>query len=133
MPSAFLSVLIAITMVCYTLYLTFDTNWQRLVNLYNVNFDVWRLLKFNLDPFYIDQSPLMLIGIVSVSIGITMIYLAKRMSNEKQGLAWCYMLFAVFYLPLYAYWWASAIKARVTDNDVGWRGRKREDSEIRYS
>ncbi|MFC1741669.1 glycosyltransferase [Nanoarchaeota archaeon] len=133
MPSAFLSVLIAMTVVCYTLYLSIDTNWQRLVNLYNVNFDVWRLIQFNWDPFYVDQSPLMMIGVVALSIGITMIYLAKRMSKEKQGLAFNYVLFMALYLPLYAYWWASAIKARVSDKDVAWRGRTREASEIKYS
>ncbi|MBW2964611.1 glycosyltransferase [Candidatus Woesearchaeota archaeon] len=133
LPSAFLSVLIAIVMVCYTAYLAIDTNWDRLVNLYSVNFDVWKLIKFNLDPFYINQSPLMLIGLVSLAIGLTMIYLAKRMSKEKQGLAWCYVLFVVLYMPLYAYWWASAIRARVSDKDVEWRGREREASEIKYS
>ena len=133
LPSAYLSVLIAIVMVCYTAYIFADNNWQRLVNMYSVNFDIWRLLKLSWDPFYLNQSPLMLIGLVSLAIGISMIYLAKRMSKERQGLVWCYVLFCIFYLPLYAYWWASAIRARVADKDVAWRGRQREASEIKYS
>jgi cellulose synthase/poly-beta-1,6-N-acetylglucosamine synthase-like glycosyltransferase len=132
-PSAYLSVFIAIVMVLYAGYTWIDTNYQRAVNLYNVNFDVWHLLKINWDPFYIDQSPLMMIGIVSLAIGITMIYIAKRISKERQGLAWFYILFMFLYLPLYAYWWASAIKAKAFDKDTGWRGRVRKEEELRYS
>jgi glycosyltransferase involved in cell wall biosynthesis len=102
------------------------------VNLYNVNFDIWRLIELSWDPFYLDQSPLMLIGLVALVIGVLMVYLAKRMSKERQNLALSYIFFMLLYLPLYAYWWASAIHARVADKDVGWRGRKRKESETRY-
>jgi cellulose synthase/poly-beta-1,6-N-acetylglucosamine synthase-like glycosyltransferase len=133
LPSAYLSVLIAMVMVSYSFYRLVDINYQRMVNLYSVNFDIWRLLKFSLDPFYLNQSPLMMIGLVTLVIGISMIYLAKRLSKERQGLALCYVLFLFLYLPLYAYWWASAVHARVSDKDVEWRGRKRKEAEIRYS
>lgn len=132
MPSAFLSVGIAMVMVMYSLYVMIDKNWTRLVNLYNVNFDVWRLLEFKWDMFYLDQSPLMLIGLVALAIGVIMVYLAKRLSKEKQSLAWSYVLFMFLYLPLYAYWWASAIHAKMKGNDVGWRGRERKHIETKY-
>ncbi len=133
LPTAFLSVIIAAVMVCYSAYITFDINYQRLVNLYNVNFDIMKLIRFDWDPFYLDQSPLMFIGIISLAIGIIMVYLAKTLSHEKQKLAVCYLFFMIFYLPLYAYWWASAVKAKTSESDVGWRGREREDVEIKYS
>ncbi len=132
LPSAYLSVLIAMVIVCYTAYLTISKNYQRSVNLYNVNFDIWRLIDFSWDPFYLNQSPLMIIGAVALSLGVTMVYLAKRLSNEKQSLAGSYVLFMILYLPLYAYWWASAIHARVSDKDVGWRGRQRKQEEIEF-
>lgn len=131
-PSAFLSVGIAMIMVIYSLYVMMDKTWTRAVNIYNVNFDIWRLIELKWDLFYLDQSPLMFIGMVSLSIGIFMIYLAKRLSKERQSLTTSYILFMLLYLPLYAYWWASAIHARVSDKDVGWRGRERKDSEIKY-
>jgi cellulose synthase/poly-beta-1,6-N-acetylglucosamine synthase-like glycosyltransferase len=132
LPSAYLSVFLAFVMILYASYLTIDTNLQRLKNLYQVHFDIWNLIHFNWDTFYIDRSPLMLIGLVALTIGILMVYLAKRMSKERQSLAYSYVLFMVLYLPLYAYWWASAIHARAKNKDVGWRGRERKDIETKY-
>ena len=133
MPSAFLSILLAMVIVTYSAYTLFSNNYQRLVNLYNVNFDIWKMIEIRWDAFYLNQSPLMIIGLISLALGITMVYLAKRMSSEKQSLTFCYLLFMFLYLPLYAYWWATAIHAKVADKDVGWRGRKRERAEIKYS
>ncbi|NQU78521.1 glycosyltransferase family 2 protein [Candidatus Woesearchaeota archaeon] len=133
MPSAYLSVVLAMVMVLYSGYLLVDVNYQRAVNLYNVNFDIWKMLKIRWDPFYIDQSPIFMIGIVALTIGLATIYLAKTMSKEKQGLTTCYILFLVLYLPLYAYWWANAIWAKAAKKNVDWKGRKRKQIEIRYS
>jgi cellulose synthase/poly-beta-1,6-N-acetylglucosamine synthase-like glycosyltransferase len=133
LPSAFLSVLIAMVIVTYSSYKMADTNYQRFVNLYNVNFDIWRLIEIKWDAFYLNQSPLMIIGLVSLILGILMIYLAKVMSKERQGLVFCYLLFMFLYIPLYAYWWAVAFHARMKGKDVGWRGRKREEAEIKYA
>ncbi len=132
MPSAFLSILTATTIVTYSTYLMIKTNYQRAINLYNVNFDVWKLLKIRWDWFYINQSPLMLIGMISLVIGILMIYLAKRLSKEKMPLTYSYILFSMLYLPLYVFWWLMAIKARIYDKDVEWAGRKRNDVEYKY-
>jgi cellulose synthase/poly-beta-1,6-N-acetylglucosamine synthase-like glycosyltransferase len=133
LPSAYLSVLLAITMVVYSIYIMAEKNYQRFLNLYQVNFDIWRLLEIKWDWFYLDQSPLMLIGLVALLIGVSMIVFAKVMSKEKQSLTWCYILFLFLYLPLYAFWWANAIQARVKNKDVGWRGRTRKEEEIKYS
>jgi cellulose synthase/poly-beta-1,6-N-acetylglucosamine synthase-like glycosyltransferase len=132
LPSAYLSVVLAIVMVSYSLYVMVDKNYSRLVNLYNVNFDIWKLLDLKWDVFYLNQSPLAMIGLVALGIGIAMVYLAKRLSKERQNIALCYVLFMFLYLPLYAYWWASAIHARVKGKDVGWRGRERKHAETKH-
>lgn len=133
LPSAYLSVMIAMVMVTYAAYVMLDKNYQRFMNLYNVNFDIWKMIHVKWDLFYVNQSPLMIIGLVALVIGILMIYLAKRLSKERQSIAYSYLLFMILYLPLYAYWWASAIHARVSRKEVGWRGRKRKDVEIKYA
>ena len=132
MPSAFLSVIVAITVVSYTFYVMADKYYHKLLNMYNVNFDIWSMLKLNLDAFYLNQSPLMMIGLAALVMGLAAIYLAKRLSKERQGIAFCYLLFMFLYLPLYAYWWASAIHARARNKDVGWRGRERKQAETRH-
>lgn len=133
LPSAYLSVLIAITMVSYTAYLTIKNNYDRLINLYNVNFDLTKMIRLNLDTFYLNHSPLMWIGLVALAIGITMIVLAKRLSKETMPLTSAYILFALIYLPLYAYWWVISVHAKIKHQDVGWKGRIRKQAEIKYS
>lgn len=132
LPSAYLSVILAMVMVSYSIYVMIDKNYSRLVNLYNVNFDIWKLLELKWDVFYLNQSPLMMIGLVALCTGIATVYLAKRLSKERQNIALCYVLFMFLYLPLYAYWWASAIHARVKGKDVGWRGRERKQAETKH-
>lgn len=133
LPSAYLSVLIAMVMVSYSFWVAAEKNYQRFMNLYNVNFDIWRLIEIKWDWFYLNQSPLMIIGLAALTIGISMIVLAKLMSQEKQGIAWNYLLFMILYLPLYAFWWANAVHARFSNKQTGWRGRKRKDAEIKYA
>jgi cellulose synthase/poly-beta-1,6-N-acetylglucosamine synthase-like glycosyltransferase len=133
LPSAYLSVLTATVMVIYSIYVMIDKNYQRYVNLSSVDFDIWRMLDFKWDAFYINQSPLMIIGLFALAIGIGMIYLAKRLSNERQSLTWSYVIFMFLYLPLYVYWWAGAIHARLKNKDTGWRGRERKEAEIKYA
>lgn len=133
LPSAFLSVMIAIVMAGYAAFRLFEKNYDRFVNLYNVNFDIMRLLKFDWDVFYINQSALAMIGVVSLAIGITMVVLAKKLSDEKMPMAVSYLWFVLLYLPLYAYWWAVSIKARLLDDDVRWHGRTRKKEEIKYA
>jgi poly-beta-1,6-N-acetyl-D-glucosamine synthase len=133
LPSAYLSVLMAMVMVTYSAYVMIDKNYQHFMNLYDVRFDIWNMIHLKWDLFYLDQSPLMIIGLTALAIGITMIYLAKRLSKERQNITYPYLLFMLLYLPLYAYWWASAIHARVSKKEVGWRGRKRKDVEIKYA
>ncbi len=133
LPSAYLSVLIATVMVSYSFWVTAEKNYQRFMNLYNVNFDIWRLLEFKWDLFYVNQGPLMIIGLAALTIGVSMIVLAKVMSKEKQNIAWNYVLFMILYLPLYAFWWVNAIHARLRNKEVAWRGRKRKEAEIKYA
>ncbi|MFC1723066.1 glycosyltransferase [Nanoarchaeota archaeon] len=133
LPSAFLSIATASTIVVYSMWQMISTNWQRAINLYNVNFDVWKLLRLNWDWFYFNQSPLMFIGLLALGMGVTMIYLAKRLSNEKMPLSASYVLFMFFYLPLYVFWWGAAAKAKITNQNVGWAGRKRNNVEYKYT
>jgi cellulose synthase/poly-beta-1,6-N-acetylglucosamine synthase-like glycosyltransferase len=133
LPSAFLSVLIALVMVVRMTMVLVEKNYDRIINMYNVNFDIWKLIRFDWDWFYINQTPLALIGLTALMIGILMVVLAKALSKERMSLAFSYLLFMLFYLPLYAYWWAVSIRARVKDQDVAWKGRIRKDAEIKYS
>ncbi|MBI5398553.1 glycosyltransferase family 2 protein [Candidatus Woesearchaeota archaeon] len=132
LPSAFISVFFAIAVVAYTLFRLVDINVQRFINLYSVNFDVRKLIYLRTDPFYIDASSLMFIGIVALFLSIVIIYLAKIISNEQEHIKWYYLLFILLYLPLFAFWWVVAIFYKTRKGNVVWTGRKRDEKEEKY-
>ncbi|MBI4738425.1 glycosyltransferase family 2 protein [Candidatus Woesearchaeota archaeon] len=132
LPSAFISVFFAISVVIYVLYRFVDVNVQRFINLYNVNFDVRKLIYLRTDPFYIDANGLMFIGIVALFLSIIIIYLTKIISNEQEHIKWYYVLFMLFYLPLFAFWWVVAIFYKARKGEIIWTGRKRDEKEEKY-
>lgn len=132
LPSAFISVFFAIAVVVYMLVRLVDTNVQRFINLYNVNFDIRKLVYLRTDPFYLDASTLMFIGLIALFLGFTIMYLAKAISDEQQKIKWHYALFILFYLPLFAFWWVVAIFSKARKGAVVWTGRKRDEKEEKY-
>jgi cellulose synthase/poly-beta-1,6-N-acetylglucosamine synthase-like glycosyltransferase len=132
LPSAFVSVLFAVAVVIYAISRLVDTNYHRFINLYNVNFDFRKLIYLRTDPFYLDASALMFIGIIALCMSVFIMLLIKSISNEKQHIKWYYLLFMVVYLPLFAYWWVMAVYYKVRKGEVVWTGRKRDAKEQKY-
>jgi cellulose synthase/poly-beta-1,6-N-acetylglucosamine synthase-like glycosyltransferase len=132
LPSAFVSVLFAVAVVIYTFLRFVDSSYHHFINLYNVNFDFRKLIYFRTDPFYIDASALIFIGIVALAIGISVMLITKKMSNERQHIKWYYLLFMFIYLPLFAYWWVMAVYYKIRKGEVVWTGRKRDAEEEKY-
>ncbi|MBT7902639.1 glycosyltransferase family 2 protein [Candidatus Woesearchaeota archaeon] len=130
LPSAFFSVILAMVVTGYAIFNFTDMWISRFINLYNVNFDIWKLKWFQTDLFYMNQSAMLWIGLLSLAIGIAVMIIVKQMSSEKQNIAGNYVLFIALYLPLFSYWWLESLYCKATKGDVVWRGRKREDIEI---
>lgn len=120
LPSAFISVGLVILAMFYTLYSLADEMWRRWLNLMAVDFDIWRMINFHFDSFYVNTTSVMVLSLVTLVISLFLIWLAKRMSEEKEPIKWSYCLFFLFYWLFFGYWWARAILAAVFRTKVRW-------------
>ena len=132
LPSSFASIFLAITVSFYLIYHLAESLLSRFTNLYMVGFDIWKLKWFNADPFFINNSPLMWLGWLSIAMGIFVIFFTKWASKEKDKIAFNYILFAPLYLPLFSYWWIESLYCKLAKGKVEWKGRKREAKELEY-
>ncbi len=94
-----------------------------MANLIAINFDIWPLLKFDFDAFFIKLDPLFWLSFISLGTGIAVIYIAKKYSNEESGIKLSYVWFLFLYWLLFAYWWLVAGFYKMTKRKIIW-GRK---------
>jgi cellulose synthase/poly-beta-1,6-N-acetylglucosamine synthase-like glycosyltransferase len=132
LPMSFISVALAIVFITYSAYVFISANIQRLINLYVIGFDISNLIDLNFDLFFLNQSGIIFLGIISMLIGIVMIVLSRKISAERSKLIWDYILFVIFYMPLFAFWWVAAIYHKLTKGEVVWAGRIRSAKELGY-
>ena len=84
------------------------------------NFDIFRW-SFNLDTFFLNIGPVVLISMVSIILMIVMIYHAFILSKKKEtGLFWSLICFMLLYYFLYAYWWIISIYSVIRKKELFW-------------
>lgn len=120
LPGAFASVGMVITLLGYVLWKTIDHWYRQIMNLIAINFDIWPLLRFDFDTFFINLDPLFLLSIISLATGIGVIYLAKKYSNEDSKIKLSYVWFLFLYWLIFAYWWIVAGVYKATNRKVMW-------------
>ncbi len=120
LPAAFVSVGLLIVLLFYTLFKTGESIYTRAINLYAINFDIWPLLKFKFDAFFFNLEPLVLISMLSLMTGIVVISIAKKYSEEKEGIKLSYVFFLFIYSLIFAYWWVIAGVSKVRGKKIKW-------------
>ena len=123
LPGAFLSVSVVITLLLYVLYQTIDLWYKYIFNLIAINFDIWPLLRFKFDAFFINLNPLFWLSLLSLSTGIAVIHLAKKYSNEESKIKLSYVWFLFAYWLIFAYWWIIACFYKLANKKIAW-GKK---------
>ena len=84
LPASFISVALVIVSVFYYVASTADKWWRFFVNLRAVDFDLAKLQWFNFDLFFVNLSPAAILSLVSLAMGILLIYLAKQVLAKLQ-------------------------------------------------
>jgi hypothetical protein len=104
------------------------TLYESLLSWNAINFDLSTWRWFNFDSFFINTSGPAMVGIIALAFTATIIILAKIISKEKNPIFYSYLFFALFYAPLYAFWWIVSIWYAVfTKEKVKW-GHKSENT-----
>ena len=124
MPSAFLAVALAIVTVSYSLGLLAKNVYRGVLELSAINFDVVSLIdisSFKLSAFHLPNA-LTMITVMSLAIAFLTIYLARKMTEDKDKLAASLACSVLLYAPLFALWWAAAIAYKLSRKKFKWAG-----------
>jgi cellulose synthase/poly-beta-1,6-N-acetylglucosamine synthase-like glycosyltransferase len=124
LPAAFISIFLVIIMMFYSLFISADELVRRLINYYNIGFDVTKLFDFKIDLFYINIESYTALTFVTLILGIVLVLLAKRLSDEKEKIRFHYLFYALIYWFLFGFWWLGAFFMKFTGKRVYW-GQKR--------
>ena len=123
LPGVFISTSLVIALTGYLLFRTIARTYDAMLDLWAIHFDIWPLLNFKFDPFFINLDSLFILGILSLCIAITIIWIAKRDSKEPSKLSWNFAIYLVFYLFIYAFWWLLSGIYKAFNIPLGW-GKK---------
>ncbi len=128
LPASFISVFLLITILFYLIINKINAVKNSFLSWHAINFDMstWRLFHF--DSFFVNTSGPAMVGIIALLFTITIIIIAKIISHEKKSILYSYILFSLFYAPLYAFWWLVSIwYVLFTKDKVKW-GHKSENT-----
>ncbi len=108
LPGSFISVLLIISVLFYSIYKIFSNAIKNYYTLKAVDYDIFGIFNFRIDLFYFSLSPLFILAVLSLFLGITSIYIAKILSKEKDSIITAYIPFLLFYWILFGFWWLVA-------------------------
>ncbi len=123
LPGAFVSVALAIVLFIYVAARAVNDIYDAVLNLIAVNFDLKSLMHWRFDAFFINIDPLVIIGMMALAIGIIVIYLAKRFSNERSPIEVSYVFFLLLYWMIFAYWWLASAATLARGKRIAWGKR----------
>jgi cellulose synthase/poly-beta-1,6-N-acetylglucosamine synthase-like glycosyltransferase len=123
LPLALLSIFFAFLSFGIFMYFQGKYILRFIENYLLLGFDFFRLFQFEFDIYFFTLTPLTILAYTGLILGIVFIILSARVAKDK-GYIYNYILFALTYWALYAYWWANAIYSRVVGSKVSWGNRK---------
>ncbi|MFC1753093.1 glycosyltransferase [Thermoproteota archaeon] len=120
LPSAFLSIGIAVVMSVYAISKFLQHAYINLSAFIYTNFDISQYFRWSFDPFFLNMNGIFVLAIFSLIASLASIMIAKRFSRERQPIAFSYILFCFAYLFLFAFWWATAGYYKLTKRKIKW-------------
>lgn len=119
LPMSFFSLAILSSVLVYTFVKGMSTLIQNTYQYWLIGFDFKEMLEWNFSMFFINTSPIALLGIVTLLLGLFIIFIACFFAGERK-IAWSYVLFALFYSWLYVFWWVNAFFHKVFKQKPIW-------------
>mgnify|MGYP001595922107 CR=1 FL=1 len=121
LPGAFISVALSIILFSYTIIRWTINSIDGFLNLSSVGFDFYPFLARNsLDNTLIDLNPLRLLAFFSLLLGLTMVLISKKYSNEDSKVGVSYFAYIAIYWLLFAFWWIVAVNIKLFKRRIAW-------------
>jgi len=126
LPSSFISVLFVIVSLFYVIIKQTINLIDFIFNLESINFDIFNLNWLKFDVFLINTNSVAIVSLVSLLVGLFILYLAKRLSGEKKSIAFSYIIYMVVYWFLFGFWWVLSVLRLVNKKEVKWGHKSNE-------
>ena len=122
MPAAFISVFLVILSFSYSLFKLFQWGFNTMSTVFVLGWDYFRLLSFKPDMFVLLGNTTSL-SLFTILMSIIIIYIANKMSKNKNNIAIRFVLFSLFYWFFFGFWWLLALMYRFTGKKLRWGHR----------
>lgn len=122
MPSAFVFIIFNILIVSYMIYKLTGGIYKSFSNLLSINFDLFKIIPFKFDTFYLPPNMTTIIMSTTFTVTILAVYIARKISNDKEKVASPFFLSILLYAPLFALWWATSILYKISGKTIKWSG-----------
>ncbi|MFA6088864.1 MAG: glycosyltransferase family 2 protein [Candidatus Woesearchaeota archaeon] len=121
LPIAFVSVIMVLFGAGIALFRFFDSVRLFIVKMIVTHFDIVNYFRFgHFDIFYVQLDAITILSLISLCIGLFMVVMAKKLSEEKLHLPFNYILFLIAYWFLFAMWWTVSILYKITGKQTKW-------------
>ncbi len=122
LPSAFISVFFTIALTYYAFKILLKSAYHGLINLFSIDFDLLHMLNFKVDSFYLMPSIITTLSVISLLMLVSVLWIGKSLSQDKENLLAPFILTILFYAPLYALWWTASFAYKVGGRTIKWSG-----------
>ncbi len=120
LPGSFLSIILIILSMFYFFIKTGVEWFRRISRWIAIEFDLWNVINLRFDAFFINTKPVFILSVIATVIGVLIIYLAKRMGEEKKSIVSSYICFFFLYWILFGFWWLAAGYKKVRGEKTKW-------------
>ncbi len=122
LPSAFISVFFTIFLSFYAMKVLLSGFINNIFKLWSINFDFLKMLNFRIEPFYLVPSAMTILTILSICFVAGTIWIARRISDDREKIFMPSLLSILFYAPLFALWWLVSFAYKAGGKDIKWSG-----------
>jgi cellulose synthase/poly-beta-1,6-N-acetylglucosamine synthase-like glycosyltransferase len=123
LPLALLSIFFSFLSLGIFAYFQTKIITKFIENLFLLGWNFIVLYSFTFDLYFLRLTSLTLLGYFGLILGIVFIIISARTAKDK-GYIYNYILFALTYWALYAYWWLIAIYTKLRKSKVSWGNQK---------
>lgn len=120
LPAALVSTFIAMSIPLFLFFRYLINTKTFISNLFMINFDILPMLRFRIDPFFINMRFLFVLSMLSLLAFVIIILFTKKFSKEKLSIAIPLVSYALFYWILYGFWWISASITKLIKIRIKW-------------
>ncbi|MBU2442360.1 MAG: glycosyltransferase [Nanoarchaeota archaeon] len=123
MPLALISIAILIVSFFYMLYKFGESLWNMYIYARAVEFDIFRF-DLSFDLFMLNINTVLILGAVTLIIGVILIIIAAKLSKEHDKMVFSYIMYVIAYGFLFAFWWLVVLINSSAKKEVKWTPKK---------